>query len=230
MESEKISFCYRMKHGSTILVAGAGNSGKTFFLIDLMKNKDKVFDKQIDKIIYVYNSNYQPVFDEYKKSHFDAVFVPTVEEAEGEIETGKNCFIIFDDQMLRLENDRNFNTYISDFWIQRAHHCNLTVCLVSQNLYSKALRSIFLNTTYLVVFKMVRDKSQLQYLNRQYMPGARTFLISSMDIATKDNPHKYLLFDFNSCTPDRFRLRNFVYPILDMKIFIPLENDNNNSE
>lgn len=195
--------------------------------MDLIRNRLKIFSKPIVKVIYLY-SHYQEIFKEHETPNSGVVFVQTVDEAEQQLaSTTENSLIIFDDQLLKIENDAQFNSYITDFWVRRSHHTNVTACLVTQNLYSKSLRTVFLNTVYLIAFNPIRDKSQLQYLNRQFQPSKPRYLLEAMKVCAQTTNHPYLLFDFSTSTPEKFRVRSFLYPTLDMKVFVP-SNDVSN--
>jgi hypothetical protein len=61
---------------------------------------------------------------------------------------------------------------VCDLFTKGSHHRNISVILITQNLFHQARfsRDISLNAKYLVVFKNVRDKNQFAYLARQVYP------------------------------------------------------------
>ena len=68
------------------------------------------------------------------------------------------------------------------------------------------MRTISLNSHYLVIFRNPRDKSQINHLAKQMYPGNIKFMQQSYDDATS-KPYGYLLVDLKPETPDEIRLR-----------------------
>ena len=56
---------------------------------------------------------------------------------------------------------------------QGCHHLGLSVMFITQNLFvqGKSARTISLNTTYVVLFKNIRDQLQIRYFARQLFPN-----------------------------------------------------------
>ena len=73
----------------------------------------------------------------------------------------KNLLII-DDQMTEAADSKT----LSNLFTKGAHHKNLTVLYLVQNVYnkSKSQRTVSLNTHYNVVFRNERDASQFRSL------------------------------------------------------------------
>ena len=86
-------------------------------------------------------------------------------------------------------------------------HLNLSVVFVSQNLFytGKKCRTISLNSTFIVVFKIPRGQSQIRHLACQMFPSKPTFLHVAYENATKD-PHRYLFLDFHPYSPEFARV------------------------
>ena len=55
---------------------------------------------------------------------------------------------------------------IVDLFTKDSHHKNLSVILISQNLFHQGQRNISLNANYIVVFKNPRDRAQIRHLAR----------------------------------------------------------------
>jgi hypothetical protein len=62
-----------------------------------------------------------------------------------------------------------------------------------------------------VLFKNVRDSSQIVSFARQFSPGKNSYIVEAFKEATK-RPHSYMLFDFNQSTPEELRVRSRVLP------------------
>ena len=85
---------------------------------------------------------------------------------------------------------------LSNLFTKRAHHKNLTVLYLVQNVYnkSKSQRTVSLNTHYNVVFRNERDASQFRSLAYQMHPGDARWLLAAFNDATKE-PFGYLVLD-----------------------------------
>ena len=92
-------------------------------------------------------------------------------------------------------------------------HLNLSVVLVSQNLFytGKRCRTISLNSTYIVVFKNPRDQSQIRHLACEMFPSKPKSLQAAYEEETKD-PYRYLFLDFHPSSPEFARVRGNIFP------------------
>lgn len=210
-------FNCKLSFPSSMVVAGSSFSGKTFFVIDLIKNRDKVYKSRVNKVVYVY-SHFQDKFLELAHDE-EVVFVSDKEDIETHLQPG--ALLIYDDQMLSFERNAKSNFEITNWVIRRVHHEKIGLIIILQNLFPKSLRSMLINVMYLVLYKNIRDKRSIQVLAAQYAPQKGRYLLDAMEDVSRE-PFKYLLFDFSPEMPDKFRLRNFLYPVLDMKVFIPV--------
>ena len=92
---------------------------------------------------------------------------------------------------------------IGKLFTKGSHHKNISVMLLTQNIFhqSKNSRTINLNTHYMVIFKNVRDSSQITTnLGKQMYPGSVNYLRANYEDATS-KPYGYLLIDLKPDTP-----------------------------
>jgi hypothetical protein len=82
--------------------------------------------------------------------------------------------VIIDD----LTRESSSSDAIVDFFTKNSHHKNLSVILISQNLFhqGREQRDISLNANYIVVFKNPRDRAKIWHLARQVFPDDLKFL------------------------------------------------------
>lgn len=125
MEEYKIED-YRLKFPFSMLVCGSSLSGKTTFTLDLIKNRKKTINTEVNNIIYVYGES-QPIFEALKE---EIKFVPSIESAEALLSSTEPNIIVFDDILSQLQGDKLVNEYITRFFVQRCHHQN-TACVSS---------------------------------------------------------------------------------------------------
>ena len=97
-------------------------------------------------------------------------------------------------------------------------HLNPSVVFVSQNLFYRGqkCRTISLNSTYVVVFKNLRDQTQIRHVACQIFPSNPKFLQATSEEETKD-PYLYLFLDFHPNSPEFARVHGniFRYDLLE---------------
>jgi hypothetical protein len=113
--------------------------------------------------------------------------------------------LVLDDQM---DSENMKGNTLCKFFTQGSHHRNLTVLYIVQNLFNqdKSMRTVSLNSHYLVLFKNPRDMTQIRSLAQQMYPKQAWFLVDAFDDATA-KPFTYILLDLRSDTPDEIRVR-----------------------
>jgi hypothetical protein len=191
----------RLKHPFTCAVARPTGCGKTQFIFRLIRHASQVIDPPPQKIVYCYGE-FQPLFSEF----------PDVEFQEGLPDVGRfdgryRCLLILDDLM----NEANQN--VCDLFTKLSHHRDVSVVFVTQNLFhrNRFVRTMNLNTHYLVLFKNPRDANQVSVLARQMYPGRSKFVVEAYKDATK-NPYGYLLIDLRPETDESYRIRTNIFP------------------
>lgn len=204
MDTE-IDFDTRLQHPFSLVVSGPSNSGKTYFVKDVIENATKIISQRMENIVYIY-SCWQPLYNELLKIR-DINFVQDLPESlcdDTLLPPEKNNLLIIDDLM----NDASNNIEVQNVFTKYVHHRNLSCIYLVQNLFiqGKASRTISLNTNYLVLFKNPRDKYQISLLGRQMFPGNVKYFMEAYNDATKQ-PYGYLMIDYKAKTPDLLRLR-----------------------
>lgn len=206
-------FDLRFKHPSTYLIAGSSQSGKTTFVMNILRNIEIIENgKDIKNILYFYKE-WQPIFDKAYDEKLVTNFlnyIPTVEDIREKTfyySDKGGSIIIIDDYMQEVTDD------IVTLYTTLSHHLNISAFLLTQNLFSKSkgYRDISLNSTYIVLMKNPRDASQIVNFARQIAPGKSRFINSVYKEATR-HPHSYLIFDNHQKTPDILRIRSRIFP------------------
>ena len=113
------------------------------------------------------------------------------------------CVCVFDDSL------DNISDQISKMFTVISHHMNVSIILVSQNVFyqNKEYRTMSLNTHYMFMMKSPRDNSQVVNIAKQISPYKVKHVIESFRFATR-KPYSYLLIDTHASTPDHLRLRS----------------------
>lgn len=193
------------KHPFTCIVSGPTQSGKSHFLESLLLHKDVMIYPSPKNILWCYGQH-----NSYLEN------LPSfVKINEGLIES-------FDDSLLDnvdllvmddLMNEGGKASFVQDLFTKGSHHRDLSVILVVQNLFhqGKVMRSISLNSHYMILFKNPRNMGQITHLGSQLCPGNTAFIKKAYKEATKD-PYGYLVLDFTQDTPDHFRVVSGIFP------------------
>ena len=202
----------RFQHPCSILMAGPSMSGKSYFLRDLLNNRDKMFSPPPDKVIWFYGIQ-QKLYEEIENVTFVEGFPSNYQEY-----IGLNSLIILDDLMTEMGSDKR----LTQLFTKGSHHLNLSVIFITQNLFHKGkeMRDVSLNCQYLILFKNRRDMSQVMHIAKQLYPRRTKFFQEVYEDATK-KPYSYLLVDLKNDTPERMRLRTQILPQQTQYIYVP---------
>ena len=189
------------KHPFTMVIAGPTGSGKTQWVKKLLKDLNSLITPIPQEVIWCYGI-WQPEYDNIYGVRF-LEGVPDTEQWADQIPR----LIILDDLM--SEADQR----VTKLFTKGSHHRNISVVFIVQNLFgkNKELRTISLNSHYIVVFKNPRDASQINHLAKQMYPLHTKYVFEAFKDATT-SPYGYLMFDLRQETPDHMRLRTDVFP------------------
>jgi hypothetical protein len=217
-------FDVRIKHPSTMILAGQTGSGKSFFTKKLLLSKKNIFAPSSPKHTILFYREWQKLYDEMKESKLIDEFVkgmPDEKQLKLKMEKYVNkggCLIIFDDLMTDI------GSTLSNCFTVYSHHYNVTILLLIQSLFleNKSYRICSLNAHYIILMKNKRDGASVSYLARQISPYNTQYITQAYNKAT-EKPYSHILFDMRQETPDLIRIRSniFDYPV---SVFIDSEN------
>ena len=154
---------FKFKHPFTCMLAGPSQSGKSTLLARILENNQSMITPSPTKILYCY-ARYSEGFNKLK------IVTPSIEFHEGlpdidRLSVNENNVTVLDDLMSQVEKDKS----MLDLFTTDSHHANISVFLITQNLFSqgKYSRTISLNCQYLFILNNPRDKAQIYALARQ---------------------------------------------------------------
>ena len=194
----------------TCVISGPTGSGKSVFVQRLLKHAKAVISPPPERILYCYGA-YQEMFSKIEGVEFKEG-LPSLDEFDG-----GNSLVIIDDLM------HETNSVVSKLFTKGSHHTNTCVVYITQNIFNpnKESRNIALNTQYLVLFKNVRDKSQISYLARQMYPSSPKYMIEAYTDATNE-PYSYLFVDLKPNADEKHRLKACIFPHDDYNfVYVP---------
>ena len=111
----------------TMCVIGPTFSGKTEFVLDLIKRRHEITLDRLEKVIYVY-TEMQQRFKDFAAENPDVTFTNKLDEVEQMAK--ENTLIVFDDLMMNFQGPQN--DFITEFFIKGAHHKKYSVILILQ--------------------------------------------------------------------------------------------------
>ena len=198
------------KHPTTTVLAGPTQCGKTHFLIRAIR--EQCFKPEPQRIVWVFGEM-QTAYEQLARE------VPSIEFVKGFTNELYETFdprvrnlLILDDQMENKAAHKRGDNAVTKFFTQGSHHRNLTVVYIVQNLFNQdaSMRTISLNTHYMVLFKNPRDATQIRTLSQQMYPDNPRMLVEAYRDATSQ-PYGYLLLNLRPEACDALRILTDVF-------------------
>jgi hypothetical protein len=201
---------FEFKHPFCGIISGPSSCGKTVFLLNIIKHRNKMFDVKFKDIIWCFGES-GAVPSEIARDKSIKVFegIPSYQDIAENNDFSLPRLVVLDD----LQREENKTKNVVDFFTRGSHHRNISVFLIMQNLFSQGpnKRDLSLNASYIISFKQPRDRMQIKYLARQVWPEDPKFVTEAYGDATSE-AHGYLVFDLKQQTPDAQRLCTNILP------------------
>lgn len=206
--------------GRGIILGGASASGKTTYCVSLI-NQFISEGAKFERCILLY---------EVHQKLYDAINMPvTAYESVDDIialseDQYNDSILIIDDKQLQLQGA--FLSLINKLYTVIAHHRNLTIFLMLQNIYGDEtkLKTILRNSAYLVIFRSQHASQMLSQIQKNFYPGLRGVLYAASAHSFKNC--NYLFIDL--ITNSQYSLKSgvlidqspsFVYKILSVCLY-----------
>jgi len=119
--------------------------------------------------------------------------------------------------------DTAYSTKVSQLFTKGSHHRNISVVLITQNLFHQvpSSRNTSLKSKFRVVFKNPRDKTQVVHLARQVYPeNVSSFHKTYLQLC--EEPHTYLFLDLTQSINNLLRFRTKIFPGETTEVFAPV--------
>ena len=201
----------KFEHPSNWLIGAQSQGGKTYFVYQLLKIAD-IFKPDLPKIIYCY-AEWQTLYEKMMIEINNITFMkglPDIIDLE-------NVFIVLDDLM----SDVIENKSLLNLFTVGSHHKKISTIFLTQNIYEKGkyARTISLNCHYMVLFKNLRDQSQVLHLSRQLYPGDTKFFQEVFKLATEEK-YGHLILDLKQKSNNSLRLRSLDFSTGNIYVYI----------
>jgi len=209
---------FSLRHPFTCSVVGPTFSGKTNLVLELIERRAEIISHPLDRIIYIYTED-QEIFHEFQQKHPIVSFTKDMEVLKDITYTNnKRTLIVFDDKLLDFCGKENED--IIYWFTMGAHHRNCSIILLLQTAFAKSLRTVAINSMYLLLLNNSRDKSTITSLGKQTFPHKPKFLPEALERAVS-KPFGYLFFVFHVLDNNLYRVRSSIYPSPDCEIYVP---------
>ena len=198
---QKIEADLRFQCPFGCMVVGPSMSGKSHFILELLKNRSLYFNPVPVRAVYAYGI-WQTAFDSINGIEF----VKGIEVLAGVgFNSSQPSILVVDDLMEELCNNKELSTLFT----REMHHKNITVFFLLQNLYKrgKSMRDLALSCQLLIMFKSPRDTEQIKVLGRQL--GLKE-LDKAYQEAIKQR-YGYLIINLQPQIPDSPRLQTNLF-------------------
>lgn len=198
---------FRFMSPCNILISGASQSGKTSFIIKLIEHSDEMFKKPPSHIYYCYKV-YQSVFDKLDKNNNKVSFIQGLPDINEVADPKRNHILLILDDLMTETNQDTVNLFVV-----QSHHYNISPIFIMQNLFhnNKSIRTINLNSHYIISFRQSRDSSQVGVLTRQIF-GKKWKEALDIYINKMKKPYNYVLFNIHPSNISRASIHLNVLP------------------
>ena len=199
----------RLKNPVTVLIAGPSCSGKSFFLMKLLRHGEQMFEEPPKKIVWcygVYQDAYNSMLSEFDNLTFVEGLPENINDHFDGIEPG--CLVLDDLMFTGAKSEA-----VAKILTEGSHHRNIAVFLLVQNIFHGGafMRTISLNSRYIVLMRNNRDKLQVMNLAKQMFPNNTHFLCDAYEDSIKMSKYGYLFIDLNH-PESSLRVRTQIFP------------------
>ena len=206
-DDEKVDF--RFENDSSMIISGPSKSGKTSFVIELLRRKDTLFRHPIRRVYWFHGAAQGEVHDKLYRD-MGVIMKHGIPNEDDFEPVQQYDLVVLDD----LQNEMKADSHITSLFLKQSHHRQFFVIVLQQNIYGdKEQRYRNANAHYWVAFNNPRNQRQVSdFLSRMYASGGKRAIegIFKHILETEGN-YGYLFVDF---TPDMradLRLRSHIF-------------------
>ena len=202
-----------------LTICGPSQSGKTYWIYNLLFHLEKMIVPSIVKIVYLYTT-YQPLYDKIKavireKKNISIEFIMCEKDIPraDDIQTNlsDNTLVILDDLMTITTSSKENTTNLDNFASRDSHHSNISVIFTCQNLcYGNGkLRNTRINSQYTLLFKNIGDRRNMNMIADN--KGVKRDVFNCVLTDIEQSRYGHLLFDNCAGSYENTRVRTIVF-------------------
>lgn len=118
-----------------------------------------------------------------------------------------HIIIVFDDLMTELSKDKEMVKFVTVY----CSHNRITMIVLLHNMFQPGLRTLSINTHYVVLFKNKRDTLQVETMGRRVMKDRMKYFFACYRKAVS-NLYGYLFVDMHPHSDEMYELRTRIFP------------------
>lgn len=206
-DDEKIDF--RLENDSSMIISGPSKSGKTSFVIELLRRKDTLFRHPIRRVYWFHGAAQGVVHDKLCRD-MGVIMKEGIPNEDDFEPVQQYDLVVLDD----LQNEVKTNSHITSLFLKQSHHKQFFVIVLQQNIYGdKEQRYRNANAHYWVAFNNPRNQRQVsEFLSRMYASGGKHAIESIFKhILESEGNYGYLFVDFTPNMRADLRLRSHIF-------------------
>lgn len=214
-------YCFRLP--ANVIIAARTGGGKSSLMLEIIKQRHKLVNILPDRIIWSYSVAQPEFFKKFPKEvelHQGLPELDSIGVYSSSSSKEKHTWIVIDDltDALNIEISKLFTIY--------SHKKYISSFLLCQNFYDKNvhLRTITLNTHYLIIFPNPRNPSQFFKIAYQIFPSKYKSLIKVYEEIAK-TPYNYILIDTSILCPENLRVRSDIFNPAGSLVYMLTENE-----
>lgn len=204
---------FRFLSPCSILVNGASGSGKSYFVLNLLKRPD-LFELPISEVIWYHGVTTASLPSGPNIRTIEGM--PDITDIQNLTRNDRSHrLVVLDDLLTETMSNKEA---VAEMWTRISHHSNITFILLTQSLFDTP-RLVRNNTHYLVLFKPLLDKLNVISLGRQIFPDNLKFFLSCVDDATS-KPFGFIIISAHPReNQDHLRLSTDIFSV--QKVYLP---------
>jgi hypothetical protein len=125
--------------------------------------------------------------------------------------------LILDDLANEIKSE-----FLDILYTRGSHHWNVSIILVTQNLFDKNIKVARINSHFLILMKSPQSLLQIKTLGSQLFPGKINYFMESYHDAIEKNSFGYLLINMQPNTSSELRLTTNIFPNDKTVIYLPI--------
>ena len=186
---------FQFQHPSMMMVVGPTQSGKSYFVEQLLSSKRIKYPSRKTKRIQWFYTQWQPLYDRLQSTLGKGITftqgLPNVNDNLEDINDKVHNLWVLDDLM-----DEAVQSPIISQLFTRGRHRNLSVILLLQNMFPKEKfnTSISRNAQYMVLFRSPSDRKQMDIIAERIFAKDRPKFMSAYMKET-EKPYGYIILD-----------------------------------
>jgi GTPase SAR1 family protein len=187
-----------------LVIAGPSTSGKSTIVQKIIERSEQLIQPPPISISYYYGqyNSLVPILQKEGISVFAGV--PTDEQLAN---LPKPALIILDDLLYTIENK-----ILSELFTKKAHHLNLGVIFIAQDIFDKKIKTARVNSQYLILTRAPSSALSIRNLGLQLFPGPGqlAFFLDAYNQATREK-YSYIFIDLHPASDPKLRLRSNIF-------------------